>query len=124
MRTPVFILAGLAASCAAPPAVYAPGPVSELAGRVAGPAQRCVQIYPSNTLRLSETNQRTLVYGAGRTIWVNDLGSCGFRRDDIIVTEPLNSRHCNGDIVRSVDQLSHMPGPTCVLGDFVPYRLP
>ena len=41
-----------------------------------------------------------------------------------LVTYPFGSQHCRGDIVRTMDRLSHIPGPGCVLGDFVPYRRP
>jgi hypothetical protein len=121
MRLPLFVVAVLAASCVAPPATTGPRQVSELAGRVAGPPQHCVEITPLDTIRVSQTDPQTLVYGNGKTIWANDLGSCRMGRNDILITEPLGSRYCRGEIVRSMDQLSHIPGPTCVLGDFVPY---
>jgi hypothetical protein len=121
MRIPVSIVAVLAASCAAPSATLGPRHVSELAGRVAGPPQHCVEIRPLDTIRLSQTDSQTLIYGNGRTIWANDLGSCRMGQNDILITEPRGSRYCRGDIVRSMDQLSHIPGPTCVLGDFVPF---
>jgi hypothetical protein len=64
-----------------------------------------------------------LVYGSGGTLWANDLGpQCGFGSDDVLVTEPVGSYHCRGDIVRSFDRFSRIPGPTCVLSNFVPYR--
>jgi hypothetical protein len=121
MRIPVSIVAVLAASCAAPSTTLGPRQVSELAGRIAGPPQHCVEITPLDTIRVSQTDPQTLVYGNGRTIWANDLGSCRMGQNDILITEPRGSRYCRGDIVRSMDQLSHIPGPTCVLGDFVPY---
>jgi hypothetical protein len=127
MRTPILIiLTALVGSCAAPPppGPYAARQVSELAGRVAGPAQHCVDITPIDTIRSSETDPGTLIYGNGKTIWVNDLRACNFRRDDILITEPRGSRYCRGDIVRSMDRVSHIPGPACVLGDFVPYSRP
>lgn len=95
----------------------------ELAGRVAGTPQACVTIVPTQGLRVSDSDRHTLLYGSGRTLWANDLGpSCGFGPNDILVMQPLNSRYCRGDVARSVDNTSHMPGPTCILGDFVPYR--
>jgi hypothetical protein len=80
-----------------------------------------VPIRPTETLRISESDPHMLLYGSGRTLWVNRLGSCAFRSDDILVTEPTGSEHCRGDLVRSFDRTSHIPGPSCVLGDFVPY---
>lgn len=63
-----------------------------------------------------------MLYGSGRTIWANNLGSCRFGYDDILVMQLYGSQLCRGDIVRSLDRLSRIPGPACVLGDFVPYR--
>ena len=111
-------------SCAAPqPGAEGNGPPTELAGRVAGAPQRCVMIEQTSAFRISENDRHTLVYGSGRTIWANPLGPhCGFSQDDVLVTEPFASSHCRGDIVRSFDRTSHIPGPACILGDFVPYR--
>jgi len=37
------------------------------------------------------------------------------------VLDQTGSSLCRGDIVRSFDRLSKIPGPSCVLNDFVPY---
>ena len=112
------------ASCApSPPA--AQGPASELAGRVAGPPKSCVSITPPQSLRISDRDPHLLIYGDGRTVWANPLGPhCSFRYDDVLVTQPTGSQYCRGDIVRSIDRYSHIPGPACVLGDFIPYNRP
>jgi hypothetical protein len=108
--------------CAAPQPTQAPGPPRELAGRVAGSAQRCVLIQANEALRVSDTNRHVLLYGSGKTIWANQLApGCGFGRDDVLITEPVGSYYCRGDLVRSMDRLSHIPGPACVMGEFVPY---
>lgn len=110
------------AGCAAPQPASTPQPALELAGRAAGTAQRCVDIRQSEAMRVSQNNRHTILYGSGDTIYANHLGAgCGFGVNDILVTEPLGSSYCRGDIVRSVDQMSRIPGPACVLGDFVPY---
>ena len=98
-------------------------PAPELNGRVPGPARNCVQVTSrSQSLRPAKSNGHLLLYGSGNTIWVSDLGSCGFNRDnDALVVEPSTSSLCRGDIIRSVDRSSRIPGPTCVLGDFIPY---
>ena len=49
---------------------------------------------------------------------------CSFGINDILVFEPTGGSYCRGDIVRSVDRDSHIPGPSCVLGDFVPFTRP
>ena len=93
----------------------------ELAGRAAGAPQHCLEYSRTESLRVSDTDPHMLLYGRGRTIWANDLGpGCGFSRNDVLVTRPL-SRYCRGDVVRSFDNVSRIPGPGCVLGDFVPY---
>jgi hypothetical protein len=118
----VAILGGCAA---APPATEQQGPPRELAGRSAGAPQRCVLINQSEALRIADNDHHTLLYGSGRTIWANHLGGqCGFGSDDVLITEPVGSYYCRGDLVRSMDRLSRIPGPACVLGDFVPYTRP
>jgi hypothetical protein len=75
------------------------------------------------SLRLAEGDRRTILYGNGRTVWVNRLAtSCaGLSRSDILVIQPVGSRYCRGDLVRTLDPISRLPGPACILGDFVPY---
>jgi hypothetical protein len=87
-----------------------------------GAPQRCVQITQLEALPISESDRHTLVYGSGKTIWANPLPKgCGFGSDDVLITEPIGSQHCRGDIVRSFDRFSRIQGPACVLGDFIPY---
>ena len=70
---------------------------------------------------MSDTDSHMLLYSRGATIWANNLGpECGFSVNDTLISEPL-SHYCRGDLVRSFDHMSNIPGPTCVLGDFVPY---
>jgi hypothetical protein len=117
----VFAAAVLGSCTVPPPGADREGPPSELAGRVAGPARRCVSMTQTENLRISQNNRHTLVYGSGRTIWANNLGECRFGSDDVLVTEPFGSSFCRGDIVRSFDRISRIPGPACVLSDFVPF---
>lgn len=121
MRRMIAVAALLAGSCAVPQPEQQ-GPPVELAGRVAGPPQRCVTIDQMSSLRISENDPHTILYGNGRIIWASHLGQCRFRHDDVLVTEPFGGNHCRGDIVKSIDRVSHIPGPTCILGDFVPFR--
>ena len=119
MRLAALGVAALAA-CAAPPAVPSDHVISELAGRTAGPPKRCVNLEPNESLRIAGPN--AFLYGAGRTVWLNvPPGDCrGLRDSDVLVTKPLG-QHCRGDLVRSIDRYSKIPGPTCRLGDFIPY---
>lgn len=109
-------------SCAgSQPPVDAGGPPVELAGRMAGAPRRCVMLNQLGSVRVSETDAHTLVFGSGKTIWTNHMGQCSLRRDDIVVTEPSGSQLCVGDVARSLDRNSGIAGPSCVLSDFVPY---
>ena len=117
-----MLIAALGGCAAPPPGPDRQGPPVELAGRVAGAPKRCIALTQIEGLRVSETDRHTLVYGGGQTVWANHLGpSCGFGYDDILVTEPIGSQLCEGDIVRSIDRNSRIPGPSCVLREFVPY---
>lgn len=123
MQSRIVVFALFLGSCAAPqPVAERQGPVRELAGRTAGVPKRCVLIEQSEALRTSDDDRHMLLYGSGKTIWANYLDrQCGFGSDDILITEPFGSYYCRGDLVRSIDRLSRIPGPACVLGDFVPY---
>ena len=116
----------LLGSCAPPPPPGMPRqPPTELVGRVAGAPRDCV---PIRTERESEDRRRRPGDAGLRqrpTVWANHLGpGCSFGLNDIPVFEPTGGSYCRGDIVRSVDRDSHIPGPSCVLGDFVPFTRP
>jgi len=124
MRLVIWVITGaLAGSCAAPqPEAPARKESVELAGRTAGAPQRCVLIEQNQALRVSDGDRHKLLYGSGETIWANSLPpGCGFSRTDTLISEPVGAYHCRGDLVRSIDQFSGIPGPSCILGDFVPY---
>ena len=124
MRIIRLALVPLLAGCAPQAPLPAEGPISEIAGRIAGPPQRCVPT--DRTQGLQTVNRSTLVYGSGRTVWVNRLDpQCsGFSRWDLLVVESIGSQYCRGDLVRTIDPVSKIPGPACRLGDFVPYTRP
>ena len=115
-------LTAVVGGCAEPPRGTNASPVPELAGRTAGAAERCVPIEQSSNLRIAQSG--LILYGTGRTIWVNRLGDkCpGMDRMDILVVEPIGTEYCRGDRVRTIKPVSNIPGPICRLGDFVPYR--
>jgi hypothetical protein len=125
MRTVPFALVLSLCACGAPPPASAPGRATELTGRVAGAPQRCVPIERDIALRVADGDRSTLLYGTGRRIWANHLPrGCGFNRGDALVVQPIGSDYCRGDFVRSLDPVSRFPGPSCYLGDFVPYTRP
>ena len=110
-----------AAGCAPSTPAGAPTPIAELAGRKAGPSQRCVPTQLVGSMRIAAP--QVVLYGSGRTIWLNRLAdNClGIAPMNILVVEPFGSQYCRGDRVRGVEPTSRIPGPTCTFGDFVPY---
>jgi hypothetical protein len=114
-------LAGLAAGCAPVDPGAANPPIAELAGRTAGAPQRCVSNLGGESLRIHDESR--LLYGSGRTLWVNQLrGRCpGLDRMEALIVEPTGSQYCSGDKVRSLDPVTRATGPFCILGDFIPY---
>jgi hypothetical protein len=137
MRT-MMIAIGLAAltmlaGCSVSEAQTAPVPLTEkqakllekeIGGRTPGAPVRCISKFGQpNVIRVSDD---TLLYRvSGRLVYQNKLLSpCpGLARDlDVIVSEQFGSQQCRGDLLRLVDRVGGIPGPVCVLGDFVPYR--
>ena len=96
----------------------------ELAGRTAGEPESCITAHTS--LSLSATGTGKFIYREGRTIWINQpLHECrNVSRLDTLIIEMNGSRYCRGDRVRAVESGGSIPGPMCVLGEFVPYRRP
>ena len=97
----------------------------QLAGKVAGEPLNCL----SNSARSFQTirvSDDILLYRAsGKLVYRNTLrGSCpGLGRDnDIMVVRSFGTGTCKGDFFHLVDRSSGMRGPTCVFGEFVPYR--
>lgn len=95
----------------------------ELDGKVAGTAANCIsRNSSSNFIRISDD---MLIYRDGRVTYQNKLRySCpGLARDDdILVIRTWGSQYCEGDLIQLVDRSSGIPGPTCSLGEFIPYR--
>lgn len=100
----------------------------ELGGKVAGAPLRCLPGFRTSTSQTIRVSDTILLYRAGSNlVYRNDLkGACpGLARDsDIMVTRQYGSSTCSGDFFHLVDRSGGMRGPTCVLGEFVPYRKP
>ncbi len=120
-------------SCTAPDVASTPAPIGEkqakqlekeLMGKVAGKPVNCIPASRSDSpIRISD--DMLLYRGSGRLVYQNRLRwSCpGLARDDdILVTETFGGQYCRGDIIRLVDRSSGITGPSCVLGEFTPYR--
>src|SRR4051794_3169687 len=89
----------------------------ELAERVAGETQSCIQVRQSEGLTI--VDRRTVIRRDGRTIWVNRLGAdCpGLRPLNTLIVEVHGGQYCRGDLVRGLDPGTTIPGPNCPLGD-------
>jgi hypothetical protein len=95
----------------------------ELAGRVAGPAKSCINSHQSANLRVIDS--QTLAYDDGPTLWVTHLGAAcpGMATLSTVIVEPqLGGQYCRGDHIRGLEQGAIIPGPTCFIGAWVPYR--
>lgn len=122
---PVILLAALAiAGCTRPVEPAASGLARELAGHVAGAPQSCVSIAPNQNLRVIDAG--TIVYGYGRTIYVNRLaGPCpGLEPLSTLIIQAEGGRYCRGDRVQGREPGAVVAGPTCNLQDWTPYRMP
>lgn len=97
---------------------------AQLAGRVVGPPQDCVDASPSANLR--PVDEHTVTLESGGTLYVNHLmGECpGMRQmDTLIIQASEGARYCRGDRFRTVPYGGGgVPGPICGLGSFIPYR--
>ena len=99
---------------------------SMLAGKVAGPAARCIPSHAADNMIV--VDDRTLLFRDGsRRVWRNDLeGAChGLRNGGTLVTrrEVGSSSLCGGDISHVIVS-GGMVTSSCVMGDFVPYTAP
>ena len=121
----------LIASCSTAPAEQTRSPraaqelADALAGRVAGPPQRCITTY--RTTRVNAIDDFTILYDQGSTIYVqNPRGGCpGIGSgSDILVTRQTTNQLCDGEIARTVDLTSRVERGGCVFGPFVPYTKP
>lgn len=96
-----------------------------LTGRIAGPPLHCLPTYRAGDMNVVDEN--TILYRDGATTYRNDPpGGChGLGRPgNAMVSRPLGSQLCSGDIIQVVDTRSGMYQGGCTLGDFVPFRRP
>jgi hypothetical protein len=94
-----------------------------LAGRVAGPPERCIRNFPTTQVRVID--DWTILYEEGSTIYVQSpQGRCpgianGSRT--LVVRQVGTSQMCEGDINQAADLRTGIGGIPCVFGPFVPY---
>lgn len=121
----IVAAAALAGSCTRPAVPPGSDFAAQTEGRIAGPAQSCISNNSSENLHVLDP--QTLAYGTGRTIYVNRLNAqCPAMSEvnTIIIQPSLGGQYCRGDLVRGLEPGATIPGPTCILGDWVPYRRP
>jgi len=91
-----------------------------LEGRVAGEPERCLPFSASHDLKVID--RTALVYGRGKTIWVNrPTNADSLDDDDVMVRRSHTAQVCSLDIVQTMDRSSHMYTGTVGLTEFVPY---
>lgn len=97
----------------------------QLAGKVAGEPVHCLNSNSRNYQTIRVSDDMLLYRASGKLVYRNTLnGSCpGLARDnDIMVIRSYGTGTCKGDIFHLVDRTSGIRGPSCVFGEFVPYR--
>lgn len=91
-----------------------------LEGRVAGKPTSCISAYPNENLRVIDGT--ALVYGRGKTIYVNTTRHPeDIDGDDVLVIRRTGSQLCRLDNVTTVDRFSGIFSGAIFLTDFVPY---
>lgn len=125
------VVAGCAPAGSAEPGAAALSPKQaallekQLAGKVAGEPINCLQSSGRNFQTIRVSDDILLYRASGRLVYQNKLrGGCpGLGRDDdIMVIRSYGTGTCKGDFFHLVDRTSGIRGPTCVFGEFVPYR--
>lgn len=118
----------LAAALIAVPAAAKPSQTQEdklakeLAGRVAGKPTNCIYQRDIRSVRIYD--RTALVYEMNdNTYYLNRprSGAEFLTWNDVLVTDTHSPQLCSIDIVRLVDNSSHMSSGSVGLGDFVPY---
>jgi len=119
-----ILLAPLLVSCAQPLAPTDGSLSRQLAGRVAGPPQTCVVTVSSGALTAVDAS--TLAYHSESTIFLNhpDAPCPAIAPLSTLIVDAAPGRYCRGDRVRGVEFGGGIPGPVCILGDWIAYRKP
>ena len=96
-----------------------------LAGLVPGRPRSC--LYQDRAGYETKRFGDTILYLRSRreVYRVDTGGGCfGLDRGDAIITRTTTNELCRGDIVQTVDLVTHTPSGSCSFGDFVPYTKP
>lgn len=91
-----------------------------LEGREAGKPVNCIRYHTNNRVQIIDDT--ALVYGRGKTIYVNYTRDPSDIDDrEVLVTRRYGSQFCRSDIVRKVDNMSGIYAGNVFLTKFVPY---
>jgi hypothetical protein len=91
-----------------------------LAGRVAGEPRNCINTRVNSESQVIDGT--AVVYGRGRTIWVNVPANARDLDDnDAMLVRQFGANLCRQDIVTTFDTLGGFYTGNVFLGDFVPY---
>ena len=91
-----------------------------LEGRVAGEARSCINTRTNQNSQVIDGT--AVVYGSGRTVWVNRPTNAGdLDRWDALLTRQFGAQLCRQDIVTTFDPSSGMYTGNVFLTEFVPY---
>jgi hypothetical protein len=94
-----------------------------LEGRVAGPPVHCLGRGQRDNMEVID--RTALVFKDGKTYYVNRPGGVNFLTwTDVPVFKIWGDQLCSKDIVHLRDRSSGLGGPSMIMGDFIPYRLP
>lgn len=93
-----------------------------LAGRVAGPPQRCIG-RPGNQGPVIADEGLILYRTTGKRIWrATVIGPCpGIRPFNTLILEVYGSQLCRNDRFRTLPPQSIIPSAYCRFGEFIPY---
>ncbi|NBS22963.1 MAG: hypothetical protein EBS78_03040 [Altererythrobacter sp.] len=92
-----------------------------LEGRVAGEPTSCIRTPPNDRVRVIDDT--AIVYGRGKTIYVNRTSrpSDIDDRDTMVIRRFSGSQLCKTDTVTTIDRGSQMFSGVIFLSEFVPY---
>lgn len=114
------LMAGTAADAAKPKLTGEEQLAKAIDGRVAGKPVSCISLFDSRDQRVID--KTAIVYGSGRTIYVNRPSNArDLNNDDVMVVNIHGSQLCNLDIVRTHERSGFFPTGFVGLQQFVPY---
>lgn len=114
--TRAFVLAGLAG------ALLTGADRDPLAGRVAGPPQRCISLATVSD-GPAIVDAKTILYRQGPRLYrTGPRGSCpALRPFNTLIVEVFGNELCSGDHFRVLEPGSTIPSGACLFTEFTPY---